>query len=447
MARAERKSLLQSEAAQGFALISPTFLYALVLLVLPILVVIAHSFWTQNYLTIDRTFTLENYRIALTEPIYRDLLLRSLLHLAAGQLLHGRARLSDRLFHFLPRRPPQGPVAVPDHHPVLDQLSAARHVVEGHPRLQRRAEFRPDGRSASSTSRRPRCSTIPAPSIITLTHAWAAFAILPIFVSLEKVDRTLIEAATDLGDGPIRRFLRVTLPLSVPGVISALLIVMIPTVGDYVTPRLVGGKDGVMIANAIQAQFGKAANWPLGAALSVTTMADRDRDGGGHGAHHPLRREAGAMRGAAAIDWLPVYAVLYIVFLYLPVIFLPIFSINTAPTPQIPAHRLHAQMVRRSCRSTPALLDAAWNSLIVGVAAAILVHRARHLRRARHHPLPLSRPPRHQRADHGAAGAARDHRRRLACCWSCCRLGLSLSLFTVVLGHVLICIPYSHDAC
>ena len=95
---------------------------------------------------------------------------------------------------------------------------------------------------------------------------------LPIFVSLEKVDRTLVEAATDLGDGPLRSFLRVTLPLSAPGVISAALIVMIPTVGDYVTPKLVGGKDGVMIANAIQAQFGKAANWPLGAALSVTTM-------------------------------------------------------------------------------------------------------------------------------------------------------------------------------
>jgi spermidine/putrescine transport system permease protein len=108
--------------------------------------------------------------------------------------------------------------------------------------------------------------------IITLTHAWAAFAILPIYVSLEKVDRSLIEAATDLGDGPFRRFLRVTLPLTLPGVISAILIVMIPTVGDFVTPKLVGGKDGVMIANAIQAQFGKASNWPLGAALSVTTM-------------------------------------------------------------------------------------------------------------------------------------------------------------------------------
>ena len=108
--------------------------------------------------------------------------------------------------------------------------------------------------------------------IITLAHSWAAFAILPLFVSLEKVDRTLLEAAADLGDGPVRRFMRITLPLTMPGIIAALMIVMIPTVGDYVTPKLVGGKDGVMIANAIQAQFGKAANWPLGAALAVSTM-------------------------------------------------------------------------------------------------------------------------------------------------------------------------------
>ena len=76
--RGHRKPLLQSEQSQGLALISPTLAYAFVLLVAPIAVVIAYSFWTQDYLTIDRTFTLEQYRIALTEPIYRDLLLRSL---------------------------------------------------------------------------------------------------------------------------------------------------------------------------------------------------------------------------------------------------------------------------------------------------------------------------------------------------------------------------------
>ena len=73
-----RKPLLQSEQSQGLALVSPTLLYAILLLVAPIAVVIAYSFWTQVFLTIDRTFTLEQYRIALTEPIYRDLLMRSL---------------------------------------------------------------------------------------------------------------------------------------------------------------------------------------------------------------------------------------------------------------------------------------------------------------------------------------------------------------------------------
>ena len=108
--------------------------------------------------------------------------------------------------------------------------------------------------------------------IITLTHAWAAFAILPIFVSLEKIDRSLLEAATDLGDGPVMRFLRITLPLSLPGVIAASLMIFIPTVGDYVTPDLVGGRDGRMIANMIRAQFGRANNWPLGASLSLIMM-------------------------------------------------------------------------------------------------------------------------------------------------------------------------------
>src|SRR3546814_11635624 len=92
--------------------------------------------------------------------------------------------------------------------------------------------------------------------VSTRAHAWAPFAILPIFVSLEKIDRSLLEAATDLGDGPLRRFLRVTLPLSLPGVIAAALIVFIPTVGAHVTPRLVGGKDGLMIAKMIDRRSG-----------------------------------------------------------------------------------------------------------------------------------------------------------------------------------------------
>lgn len=266
-----RSPLLRSEAVQGFALISPTFVYALILLVLPILVVIAHSFWTQNYLTIDHTFTLENYRIALTEPIYRDLLWRSLYISLTVSLLtvvlaypiayfisfHGGRHKS--LWLFL--------ITIPFWTSYLLRVMSWK-VILGYNGVLNSGLMGLGIIDEPSTALLYNSTAV----IITLTHAWATFAILPIFVSLEKVDRTLVEAATDLGDGPLRSFLRVTLPLSAPGVISAALIVMIPTVGDYVTPKLVGGKDGVMIANAIQAQFGKASNWPLGAALSVTTM-------------------------------------------------------------------------------------------------------------------------------------------------------------------------------
>ena len=108
--------------------------------------------------------------------------------------------------------------------------------------------------------------------VVTLTHAWAAFAILPLYVSLEKIDRALLEAATDLGDGPLRRFLRITLPLSMPGVIGAAILIFVPTTGDYVTPTLVGGPQGSMIANLIAMQFERIGNWPLGAALALASM-------------------------------------------------------------------------------------------------------------------------------------------------------------------------------
>jgi len=242
MTRARRNALLQSEPVQGFALISPTFLYALILLVLPILVVIAHSFWTQHYLTIDRTFTLENYRVALTEPIYRDLLWRSLYISLTVSLLtvilaypiayfisfHGGRHKS--LWLFL--------ITIPFWTSYLLRVMSWK-VILGYNGVLNSGLMGLGIIDEPSTALLYNSSAV----IITLTHAWAAFAILPIFVSLEKVDRTLVEAATDLGDGPLRSFLRVTLPLSAPGVISAALIVMIPTVGDYVTPKLVGGKE------------------------------------------------------------------------------------------------------------------------------------------------------------------------------------------------------------
>jgi len=261
----------RTEQRQGLALMSPPFLFALLMLAAPIMVVIAHSFWTQDYLTIDRTFTLDNYRVALTEPIYRDLLMRSLaLSMSVAFLtvmlaypvayyisFHG-GRYKNLLL-FL--------ITIPAWTSYLLRVMSWK-VILGYKGVLNTALLGAGIIDEPSTAFLYNSNAV----LITLTHAWAVFAILPIYVSLQKVDRTLVEAATDLGDGPIRRFLRVTLPLTIPGIIAALIIVMIPTVGDYVTPRLVGGKDGVMIASAIEVQFKKGANWPLGAALSVTTM-------------------------------------------------------------------------------------------------------------------------------------------------------------------------------
>ena len=109
--------------------------------------------------------------------------------------------------------------------------------------------------------------------VITLAHAYAPFAILPIFVALEKIDRSLLEAGRDLGESRAMTFWRVTLPLAMPGVLAAVLIVFIPTIGDYVTPELIGGGKIPMIANLIQVQMLALDNRPLGSALAVTAMA------------------------------------------------------------------------------------------------------------------------------------------------------------------------------
>ncbi|SDI44641.1 ABC transporter permease [Pseudomonas panipatensis] len=112
----------------------------------------------------------------------------------------------------------------------------------------------------------------PSAVVITLAHAYAAFAVLPIYVSLSSVPGNLFEAAADLGARPSQRFIRVILPLSMPGVLSAALVVFVPTVGDYVTPALVGGPSSTLIGSLIQSQFGKADDWPAGSAMAVVSM-------------------------------------------------------------------------------------------------------------------------------------------------------------------------------
>jgi len=108
--------------------------------------------------------------------------------------------------------------------------------------------------------------------VIVLTYIYIPFLVMPVYTSLEKIPRNLIEASKDLGVGRLVTFLRITLPLSVPGVLAGMTFTFCLTMGDFVAPFLIGGPDGLMIANVVQTQFGTAFNWPLGSALSMMML-------------------------------------------------------------------------------------------------------------------------------------------------------------------------------
>ncbi len=108
--------------------------------------------------------------------------------------------------------------------------------------------------------------------IVTLVYVWVPFAALPIYAAMQRIDRSHLEAAADLGAGPWARFWRVTVPLSLPGALATFFMVFIPTVGEYVTPALVGGTDGIMYGNIILGFFTRSANWPLGSAMAMIML-------------------------------------------------------------------------------------------------------------------------------------------------------------------------------
>jgi spermidine/putrescine transport system permease protein len=105
--------------------------------------------------------------------------------------------------------------------------------------------------------------------LLTLTVLLIPFAILPIFLSLERIPRNLIEASVDLGASNWQTFWRIILPLSLPGVVTAASFVFVLAIGDFLTPQMVGGPNGFTFGRIIYSQFGAAFNWPFGAALSV----------------------------------------------------------------------------------------------------------------------------------------------------------------------------------
>ena len=109
--------------------------------------------------------------------------------------------------------------------------------------------------------------------LIGLVYGFLPFMALPIYASVERFNFRYVDAAQDLGANDIRAFLRIVLPLTLPGVLAGCALVFIPSVGAFVTPDLLGGAKGLMIGNLINKQFGGSGNMPLGSALSIVMMA------------------------------------------------------------------------------------------------------------------------------------------------------------------------------
>ncbi|MDP1702765.1 MAG: ABC transporter permease [Aestuariivirga sp.] len=127
-----------------------------------------------------------------------------------------------------------------------------------------------------------------------MAYVYLPLMVLPLYASMEKIDFRLVEAGYDLYATRLQVLRRIIIPLVKPGIIAGSILVFIPSLGAYVTPRVLGGGKNMMLGNLIELQFGQGRNWPLGAALSITLMIivtlallvyvrNASKTGGGHG--------------------------------------------------------------------------------------------------------------------------------------------------------------------
>lgn len=107
---------------------------------------------------------------------------------------------------------------------------------------------------------------------ITEANLYLPLMIIPIYMTVERMDMSIVQAATSLGSRPLRTFLRVILPLSLPGILTGCIFVFLPVTGTFIVPSLVGGPNDIMYGNLIASQFGESFNWPLGAALAIILL-------------------------------------------------------------------------------------------------------------------------------------------------------------------------------
>jgi spermidine/putrescine transport system permease protein len=250
----------------------PPLLWVGLFLLLPYALMFAHSFWLVRDGFLVHQWSLQNYYKLLGNPLYVEVLLRTmriagavtLLSLLLGYplayyLSFHAGRRKELLYQL---------VIVPLWVSYLVRGYAWKTILGSAGVLNGFLQYlhlthEPVGFLLYS----------PFAVVVMLTHIYTPFVLLPIYAALEHIPRPLVEASQDLGASQSATFLRVILPLSMPGLLAGATFAFVLSLGDFLAPLLVGGPSGTMIANIVQSLFGAAYDWPLGAAVSVCILS------------------------------------------------------------------------------------------------------------------------------------------------------------------------------
>ncbi len=249
----------------------PPLLWVGLFLIFPYLLMFAHSFWVVRDSVVVHHWNLGNYKTLLSNPVYLEVLFRTM-RIAASvtllSLLLGFPLAYYLSFHGGPRKEILYQlVIVPLWVSYLVRGYAWKTILGSDGVLNGFLQY-------LHITREPVGFLLYSPFavVLVLTHIYTPFVFLPIYASLEHIPRPLIEASQDLGASPRATFFRVILPLSIPGLLAGATFAFVLSMGDFLAPLLVGGPSGTMIANVVQSLFGAAFQWPLGAAVSFSIL-------------------------------------------------------------------------------------------------------------------------------------------------------------------------------
>jgi spermidine/putrescine transport system permease protein len=255
------------------AVLSPPLIWTFVFMFVPYSILFVYSFWEQVYPTFQPAFQFGNYIQIVTDPQYFNVLTRTLKIALFVSL--GAALIAYPYAYFLVFKVRKQAVRQVLYMAVVAPLWVSY--------LLRAYTWKTIlGTTGILNSFLMSAGILSEPSsvflynqtamIVTLIYVFIPFMVMPIYAVLEKIPKSLAEASSDLGVGRLQTFFMVTLPLSIPGIVAGFTMTFCLTFGDFIAPFLVGGPDGLMVANVIASQFGAALNWPLGAALALVMM-------------------------------------------------------------------------------------------------------------------------------------------------------------------------------